>query len=559
VSFNKLNLHKNVAKAIEVCGYTNPTPVQQQAIPEILKGKDVVACAQTGTGKTAAFVLPALHHLNSTEHTKQTRILVLTPTRELAGQITKAAGLYGKFSKFNIVSLVGGMSYHHQIRDLQRGADIIVATPGRLMDHIEQRRVNLANIEMLILDEADRMLDMGFIEDVEYIAKLTPRKRQTLLFSATVDKKLATTIRHLLNDPVRIDLSEEKVASPNIEQILYKVSSPQQKARTLKQLLQQDNIYKAIIFTATKIGAERLAEQLRYDDFEAAALHGDLRQNVRNRTVEDLRRGKIQYLVATDVAARGIDIRDITHVINYDLPKFSEDYVHRIGRTGRAGKTGIAISFVLPSDTRHVQAIERYMGQRLKLSQMNANGEVVAAPEDDLRTLPFDRKQRGKSAPRGKDNFRGKPRDKDSFGDKPRGKGGFGGKPRDKDAFGDKPRSASGFRGRSADKEGFGDKPRGKGGFGGKPRDKDAFGDKPRSASGFRGRSADKEGFGDKPRGKGGFGDKPRGKSEYSSRSRDKNNFGDRPRRTDDSKVAPAKKKRNRPAKRDRDSSRGSE
>ncbi len=365
--FSKLKLDERILSAIEKCGYTTPTPVQAKSIPAILNGSDVVASAQTGTGKTAAFVLPALQHLTTQKAGKATRILILTPTRELAAQITKAADMYGKFLKFNIVSLVGGMPYHHQIKDLQRGADIIVATPGRLMDHMEAKRVDLSHIDMLILDEADRMLDMGFIDDVQYIAKLTPQKRQTLLFSATVDKQLSSIVRNLLKDPVRIDLSSEKLAAPKIKQELYRATSPQHKNRLLKHFLAGENIYKAIIFSATKINADRIAEQLRDDGFRASALHGDLRQNVRNRTIEELRRGKIQFLVATDVAARGIDISDITHVFNYDLPKFCEDYVHRIGRTGRAGKDGTAISFIMPSDTRTVQKIERYLGQRIPM------------------------------------------------------------------------------------------------------------------------------------------------------------------------------------------------
>lgn len=382
MSFAQLNLHPSIAKAIAVCGYTQPTPIQASSIPVILEGKDIVASAQTGSGKTAAFVLPALHHLSQQKPSKQTRILILTPTRELASQITKAASLYGKFLNFNIVSLVGGMPYHHQIKDLMRGANVIVATPGRLMDHIEQGRVDLSHVEMLVLDEADRMLDMGFIDDVQHIAKLTPEHRQTLLFSATVDNKLTGIVRHLLKNPVRIDLSAKTLTAPQIEQILYRATGPQHKTRMLKQLLREAQIYKAIIFSATKINADKLATQLCDEGFEAAALHGDLKQNVRNRTIEKLRRGKVQYLVATDVAARGIDISDITHVINYDMPRFCEDYVHRIGRTGRAGKTGIAISFVLSTDTRHLQRIERYIGQRLKLTQL-------ALGEDTGTGAPF--------------------------------------------------------------------------------------------------------------------------------------------------------------------------
>lgn len=377
-SFHALNLHPNLGKALDICQYTKPTPIQAKAIPQILAGKDVAASAQTGTGKTAAFVLPALNKLLQVEGGKRSgkpRILILTPTRELATQITKAASLYGKFCQYNIISLLGGMPYGNQIKDLARGADIIVATPGRLMDHMEQKRVDLSCIEMLILDEADRMLDMGFIDDVQFISKFTPAARQTLLFSATLDNKLMSQVRHLLNNPVRIDLSHEKLAAPLIKQEMYRAQNLQHKNRLLKHFLNDNAIYKAIIFSATKINADKLADQLRYDGFAAAALHGDLRQNVRNRTIDQLRRGKVQFLVATDVAARGIDISDITHVINYDMPRFCEDYVHRIGRTGRAGKTGTAISFVLPTEMKHLQQVERYIGQRLNL-QMISNSDL---------------------------------------------------------------------------------------------------------------------------------------------------------------------------------------
>jgi superfamily II DNA/RNA helicase len=388
-TFLDLNLHGNITKAITACGYTTPTPVQAKTIPHIIEGKDVVASARTGTGKTAAFVLPALHRLNVEPASKKTRILILTPTRELAAQITNAATQYGKFSKFNVVNLVGGMPYHQQIRELARGADIIVATPGRLLDHIESKRVDLSHIEMLVLDEADRMLDMGFIDDVEYIAKLTPAYRQTLLFSATVDKQLTTVVRHLLKNPVRVDLSTENMTVPQIEQKLYRVSSPHQKAALLKQLCAEENIFKAIIFCATKISADRIADKLEEEGFAAAALHGDLRQNVRNRTVEQLRRGKIQFLVATDVAARGIDISDITHVINYDIPRFCEDYVHRIGRTGRAGKSGVAISFIAPTDMSHVKRIERFIGQRLTISNApHSTGHHASDDADEVIHRP---------------------------------------------------------------------------------------------------------------------------------------------------------------------------
>ena len=376
-AFEQLALHPKIQQALIHCGYKDPTPIQAQSIPHILEGADLIACAQTGSGKTASFVLPALQLLCEQGQAKKPRILILTPTRELANQITKAVSTYGKLMKPSTAVLVGGMPYHNQIKDLARNPDIIVATPGRLLDHLEQRRVDLSAIDMLVLDEADRMLDMGFINDVEYIAKLTPSKRQTLLFSATIDKKLANVVRHLMKNPVRIDLSDEQISMPKIRQEIYKVASMQHKTQLLKHFLLEGQIYKAIIFSATKIHADKLARQLRDDGFAAAALHGDLRQNVRNRTIDQLRDGKIQFLVATDVAARGIDIKDISHVINYDLPRFSEDYVHRIGRTGRAGKAGIAISFVGPTDTKHLQSIERFTGQRIKLMpevKINAAG-----------------------------------------------------------------------------------------------------------------------------------------------------------------------------------------
>jgi superfamily II DNA/RNA helicase len=369
-TFKDLSLSPEIQKALESAGYTKPTPVQAAAIPEILKGQDVVASAQTGTGKTAAFVLPALQLMSEVGPQKKPRILILTPTRELAAQITQAANKYGKFLQFKFVSLVGGAGYPQQIRNLSKPLDIIVATPGRLMDHLENKRVDLSQIEMLILDEADRMLDMGFIDDVKHINKFIPAEHQTLLFSATFDQRIERVVKQFLKDPARVDFSHETLAPERIQQVVYVADSPGHKIQLLEHLLEQDNIFKAIIFTATKRAADQLAEDLKEDGLAAAALHGDLKQGARNRTIAQMREGKIQYLVATDVAARGIDISDITHVINFDLPKFSEDYVHRIGRTGRAGKTGVAISLVLPSEARHLHQIEKFTGQKVEQQQI---------------------------------------------------------------------------------------------------------------------------------------------------------------------------------------------
>jgi superfamily II DNA/RNA helicase len=426
-TFSQMNLDPSINKAIEICGYTTPTPVQLQTIPKIMNGDDIVACAPTGTGKTAAFVLPALDRLCKQSTVRKPRILVLTPTRELASQITQASIKYGKFMKLNMASLVGGMPYRQQLRDLSRTVDMIVATPGRLLDHMENRRIDLSGIEMLVLDEADRMLDMGFIDDVQAIAKATPSTRQTLLFSATVDGKLGQVVKNLLNNPVRVDLSQDNLSPSQIKQELYLTDNPQHKARLLQHFLDNGNIFKAIIFTATKIGADKLAGQLEDQGYASAALHGDLKQSQRNRTIEQMRRGKIQFLVATDVAARGIDISDMTHVINYDLPRFSEDYVHRIGRTGRAGKTGIAISFALQSDALHVQRIEKYIGAKLDVLMIDG----IEPVNKHFNPNP-PKKGRGR---------------KPAFGGKPAGGGRSGGR----SSFGGgSDRAESGGRGRSS-------------------------------------------------------------------------------------------------------------
>jgi superfamily II DNA/RNA helicase len=403
-SFAHFNLAPPILKAIETCGYTTPTPIQAQAIPHALAGKDVIACAQTGTGKTAAFVLPALHRLSTTKAQGKPRLLILTPTRELANQILQTLNQYAKFLRLMTVCLVGGVPYFKQLKDLSKPVDIIVATPGRLLDVMDRGRVNLSGIELLVLDEADRMLDMGFIDDVKTISKAVSQKRQTLLFSATVDGKLASIAQHLLKDPVKIDVSKEQMTSVLVTQEMYRVNDPQHKLQLLQHFMKDQGVYKAIIFSATKINADKLARQLCAQGYSAAALHGDLKQKVRYRTIEQFTKNKVQYLVATDVAARGINITDVSHVINYDLPKFSEDYVHRIGRTGRAGKRGIAISLVLPSEGRMLQRIERYVGERIK--QCVVPG---LEPTKSFENAPSAPRKRGKKSYSDNKKF-GKPR-----------------------------------------------------------------------------------------------------------------------------------------------------
>ena len=368
MSFENLNLHPHILKAIIDSGYTTPTPIQKQAIPELLAGHDIMASAQTGTGKTAAFMLPALHHLATPSkiNCRGPRILVLTPTRELALQVSEAASKYGKYlHRIKVVSILGGMPYPLQNKLLSQPVDILVATPGRLIDHIQRGRVDFSRLEMLVLDEADRMLDMGFIDDVEKIASSISNDHQTLLFSATLDNTITKVANRLLKSPKRIQIATQQTKMDNIEQRLHHVDDLSHKNKLLEHLLSDMDLKQAIVFTATKRDADTLADNLSSQGHVASALHGDMNQRERNRTLTKLRHGRLRILVATDVAARGIDVAGITHVINFDLPKFAEDYVHRIGRTGRAGASGIAVSFASGKDSVHLKKIERFTGHRI--------------------------------------------------------------------------------------------------------------------------------------------------------------------------------------------------
>ncbi len=369
MSFSNLQLAAPILKAVNLCGYTTPTPVQAQAIPEALAGHDLIATAQTGTGKTAAFVLPSLQRLSkfstAPKKSKGPRVLVLTPTRELANQVTDAVKTYGRFMRIRSGAILGGMPYFEQQRLLSQPVDLIVATPGRLIDHMESGRIDFSRLEILILDEADRMLDMGFSEAVDTIAAATPATRQTLMFTATMDAVMEKLARRLLKEPVRIEIAGKKTTLETIEQRLHAADDMQHKNKLLKHLISDDSMTKAIIFSGTKRNADQLARELSAQGHASAALHGDMSQNARNRTIMNMRRGRVRLLVATDVAARGLDVSGITHVINYDLPKNAEDYVHRIGRTGRAGATGIAISFASHKEIDFLRQIERFIGQSI--------------------------------------------------------------------------------------------------------------------------------------------------------------------------------------------------
>ena len=429
IQFAELNLDKNILSALQSAGYDSPTPIQAQSIPAALAGKDIMASAQTGSGKTAAFLLPSLQKIvkRSEKPGKGPRVLVLTPTRELAAQVEKNAQIYAKNMKWvRSVTLVGGSSFGQQIKAMSKPIDIIVATPGRLMDHMRSGRVDFDRLEVLILDEADRMLDMGFIDDIETIVAATPEDRQTLLFSATWDGAVGKLARKLTKNPEVIEIEREDKQGKIDEQLLY-CDDKNHKNRLLDHILRDANIDQCVIFTSTKAMTEVLADELYEKGFAANCLHGDMPQGWRNRTLMDLRKGRCKILVATDVAARGIDVPTITHVINYDLPKQAEDYVHRIGRTGRAGRSGLAISFAEVNEYMAVHKIERYIGRKL--------------PEITIEGLEPTRK-RNKNAER-----------------KPRGKGGFGGKREDgrwgkggnKKSFGDKP---GGFKKDGAKREG---------------------------------------------------------------------------------------------------------
>ncbi len=377
MSFAELGLNPIVLKCLETTGYTDPTEVQRQAIPAALEGHDLLVSSHTGSGLAAAFLLPSLHKLAApsllpgADKSHGPRLLVLCPTRELALQVQKQAMIYGAgMRKLRTVCLVGGAPFGPQFQALKAHPEVMIATPGRLIDHIERGRIDFSRLEVLVLDEADRMLDMGFVEDIEHIVARTPASRQTLLFSATLDGQVGRIAAQMTQSPKRIEVATREEHKANIDQRLLFSDDIGHKHRLLDFLLRDVGVNQAVVFTATKASAEELCETLLEQGFAAAALHGDMPQHKRNRTLQKLRDGHVRILVATDVAARGIDVAGISHVINFDAPRQAEDYVHRIGRTGRAGRAGIAITLVHGKERHLVREIERYIGQPVRVEEI---------------------------------------------------------------------------------------------------------------------------------------------------------------------------------------------
>jgi ATP-dependent RNA helicase RhlE len=369
MTFSSLGLSAELLRSVTDQGYDEPTPVQAQAIPVVLQGRDLLAAAQTGSGKTAGFTLPLLQRLaaappDGRRRGRPVRALILAPTRELAAQVGDSVQTYGKHLPLTTAIIFGGVNINPQIARLRRGADIVIATPGRLLDHVQQRTIDLGRVEILVLDEADRMLDMGFIRDIRRILRLLPAKRQNLLFSATFSKNIRRLAADLLTQPAMIDVSPRGLTAEHIEQRVHPVDRSRKRA-LLAHLVQANNWRQVLVFTRTKHGANRLSRQLESDGVQAAAIHGNKSQGARTRALADFKQGRVRALVATDIAARGLDIDQLPHVVNFELPNVPEDYVHRIGRTGRAGSAGEAVSLVSAEENKLLSDIERLLKRDL--------------------------------------------------------------------------------------------------------------------------------------------------------------------------------------------------
>ncbi|RME33685.1 MAG: DEAD/DEAH box helicase [Gammaproteobacteria bacterium] len=403
MSFENLGLVPELLRAVREQGYEQPTPIQRKAIPVVLSGRDLLAGAQTGTGKTAGFTLPLLQRLAAGSRSggrPAIRALILTPTRELAAQVHESVRLYGGHLPLRSTVVFGGVGIHPQIAKLRRGVDILVATPGRLLDHVGQKTVDLSRVEVLVLDEADRMLDMGFIHDIRKVMALLPERRQNLLFSATFSAEIRALADRLLDEPTLVEVARSNAAADQVDQLVHPVDR-ERKRELLSFLIGSNDWRQVLVFTRTKHGADRLAKQLARDGLTTAAIHGNKSQGARTRALADFKAGAVRVLVATDIAARGLDIDQLPHVVNFELPNVPEDYVHRIGRTGRAGNDGTAISLVCVDERRLLRDIERLLGREIPR-------EVIPGYEPDPAIRPEPIRKAGQNQGRRGGNGRGR-------------------------------------------------------------------------------------------------------------------------------------------------------
>jgi len=394
MSFDSLGLRAELLRAVSEKGYSEPTPIQQQAIPPILEGRDIMGGAQTGTGKTAGFTLPLLQRLmvlgKPVKDTHAIRALVLTPTRELAAQVAESVDTYGKYLPLKSAVVFGGVKINPQIQKLRNGVDILVATPGRLLDHVSQNTVDLSKLDILVLDEADRMLDMGFIRDIRKVIALLPKQKQTLFFSATFSDEIKRLANDLLKSPALIEVARRNTAAESVTQVVHPVDK-QRKRELLSYMIGSNNWKQVLVFTRTKHGANRLAEQLGKDGIKSAAIHGNKTQGARTRALADFKSNKVRVLVATDIAARGLDIDQLPHVVNFELPNVAEDYIHRIGRTGRAGNDGEAMSLVCVDELKLLKDIERLLKREIP-------NVVITGyePDPSIKAEPINKGRAGK-------------------------------------------------------------------------------------------------------------------------------------------------------------------
>ncbi|PPC00823.1 DEAD/DEAH box helicase [Acinetobacter pittii] len=579
-TFAEFSLHETLQQALEGLGFTTPTPVQEQSIPAALEGKDLLVSSQTGSGKTAAFLLPTLHNLAGQETfvpfkermkaVTQPNILVLCPTRELAQQVSQDAIAFVRHMKgVRIAAIMGGMPFGKQIQQL-KGAQVIVATPGRLLDLVNRRQLKLDKVEALIVDEADRMLDLGFSEDLEAISDLAGNRRQTLMFSATFADRIIRLAERMMNEPERIAIETGHSTNTDITQTLHWTDGFEHKKKLLTHWLADETLDQAVVFASTQEDTDMLAEELAEAGHSVVALHGAMPQTVRNRRLRSIREGRAKILVATDVAARGLDVPTISHVINFGLPMKHEDYVHRIGRTGRAGRTGQAITLATYRERGKIRALEDYLDARLSVSEIEG-----LEPSPPPARSGRDGGGRGRGGNGGRDGRRGggfgggrrfegesnfkrreggrDDRPRRSFDDKPRGERPFGGEDRPRREFNsDRPRREGGFEDRPR-REFNSDRPRREGGFNDKPRfdsnddnrgnrvdykprRENGFGDRPKRS--FGGEDRPRRSFDDKPRGeRPSFGGEDRPRREFNSdRPRHEGGFNDKPRRSFDDK-----------------------